>query len=82
MFIAIANQLDTIPAPLRDRMEIIMVDGYTEFEKAQIAKQHLIPRQIQSHGLNENDVTVMDGAVRMIVTYYTREYGIHSESGE
>jgi ATP-dependent Lon protease len=76
MFIATANQLDTIPPPLRDRMELIMVDGYTEFEKAQIAKQHLIPRQIKSHGLNENDVTFMDGAVRKIITNYTRESGV------
>jgi ATP-dependent Lon protease len=76
MFIATANQLDTIPPPLRDRMEIIQVDGYTEFEKLQIAKQHLIPRQIASHGLDGNDVTFIDEAVRKIIISYTRESGV------
>jgi ATP-dependent Lon protease len=76
MFIATANQLDTIPAPLRDRMEIIQVDGYTEFEKLQIAKNHLIPRQIANHGLDLNDMTFMDEAVRKIISNYTRESGV------
>lgn len=76
IFIATANQLETIPAPLRDRMEIIQVDGYTEFEKLQIAKQHLIPRQTASHGLDDNDITFMDEAVRKIITHYTRESGV------
>lgn len=76
IFIATANQLETIPAPLRDRMEIIQVDGYTEFEKLQIAKQHLIPRQIASHGLDDNDITFIDEAVRKIITHYTRESGV------
>ena len=61
-FIATANQLETIPAPLRDRMEIIQLDGYTELEKLQIGKRHLIPRQLSSHGLSDNDVTFMDEA--------------------
>ncbi len=76
IFIATANQLETIPAPLRDRMEIIQVDGYTEFEKLQIGKQHLIPRQIANHGLDDNDITFMDEAVRKIITHYTRESGV------
>jgi ATP-dependent Lon protease len=76
IFIATANQLETIPPPLRDRMEIIQVDGYTEFEKLQIAKHHLIPRQIESHGLDDNDMTFMDEAVRKIINSYTRESGV------
>ena len=76
IFIATANQLETIPAPLRDRLEIIQVDGYTEFEKLQIGKQHLIARQIASHGLDDNDITFMDEAVRKIITHYTRESGV------
>ncbi len=76
MFIATANQLETIPAPLRDRMEIIQLDGYTELEKVQIAKRHLIPRQLSQHGLNDNDMTFLDEAIRKIVTNYTREAGV------
>ena len=76
IFIATANQLETIPAPLRDRMEIIEVDGYTEFEKLQIARKHLIPRQIESHGLDVNDITFIDEAIRKVITHYTRESGV------
>ncbi|MGD8764884.1 MAG: endopeptidase La, partial [Desulfobacteraceae bacterium] len=76
VFIATANQLESIPAPLRDRLEIIQLDGYTEFEKTQIAKRHLIPRQLASHGLNENEVTFMDKATRKIIGSYTREAGV------
>jgi ATP-dependent Lon protease len=76
MFIATANQLETIPPPLRDRMEIIHVDGYTEFEKFQIAKKHLIPRQIENNGLKDNDITFMDEAIRKIISSYTRESGV------
>jgi ATP-dependent Lon protease len=57
-------------------MEVIQVDGYTEFEKLQIAKHHLIPRQIESHGLDDNDMTFMDEAVRKIINSYTRESGV------
>ena len=78
IFIATANQLGTIPPPLRDRMEIIQLDGYTEVEKVQIAKRHLIPRQIKSHGLKEDEVTFMDDAVRKIVRDYTREAGVRT----
>ncbi len=76
IFIATANQLETIPAPLRDRMEIIQLDGYTELEKNQIARRHLIPRQLNSHGLSDSDVTFMDGAVRKVIGDYTREAGV------
>ncbi len=76
IFIATANQLETIPAPLRDRMEIIQLDGYTELEKLQIAKRHLIPRQLTGHGLSDSDVTFMDDAVCKIIGDYTREAGV------
>jgi ATP-dependent Lon protease len=76
IFIATANQLETIPAPLRDRMEIIQLDGYTELEKIQIARRHLIPRQLTGHGLSDSDVTFMDGAVHKIIGDYTREAGV------
>ena len=76
IFIATINQLDSIPAALRDRLEIIQLDGYTEFEKIQIAKGHLIPRQLTSHGLIDNEMTFMDEAVRKIIGSYTREAGV------
>ncbi|MBW2411229.1 MAG: endopeptidase La [Deltaproteobacteria bacterium] len=76
VFIATANQLDTIPAPLRDRMEIIQLDGYTELEKTQIARRHLIPRQLENHGLNDNEITFMDKAIRKVIGNYTREAGV------
>jgi ATP-dependent Lon protease len=78
IFIATANQLGTIPSPLRDRMEIIQLDGYTELEKVQIAKRHLIQRQLKVHGLREDEVTFMDDAVRKIVRGYTREAGVRN----
>jgi len=78
IFIATANQLGTVPPPLRDRMEIIQLDGYTEFEKVQIAKRHLIQRQLKAHGLREDEVTFMDDAVRKIVRGYTREAGVRN----
>jgi ATP-dependent Lon protease len=76
VFIATANQLDTIPAPLRDRMEVVQLDGYTNLEKLQIAKRHLIPRQLTAHGLKDSDVTFMDEAVLKIIEDYTREAGV------
>ena len=78
IFIATANQLGSIPPPLRDRMEIIQIDGYTESEKVQIAKRHLIPRQLKAHSLKEDEVTFMDDAVRKIVQDYTREAGVRN----
>ncbi len=78
IFIATANQLDTIPGPLRDRMEIITLDGYTELEKLQIAKRHLIPRQLGAHRLREDEVTFIDEALLKIIQDYTREAGVRN----
>jgi ATP-dependent Lon protease len=78
IFITTANQLETIPAPLRDRMEIIALDGYTEYEKLQIAKRHLIPRQIRAHGLKDDEITFTDDAVRKLIQDYTREAGVRN----
>lgn len=78
IFIATANQLDTVPGPLRDRMEIIHIDGYTELEKLQIAKRHLVPRQLKAHGLREDEVTLMDDAVLKVIQDYTREAGVRN----
>ena len=76
VFIATANQLENIPAPLKDRLEIIGLDGYTDFEKTQIAHRHLIPRQLANHGLTDTEVTFMDRAIRKIISDYTREAGV------
>ncbi|MDJ0884050.1 MAG: endopeptidase La [Desulfobacterales bacterium] len=78
IFIATANQLDTIPGPLRDRMEIITLDGYTELEKLQIAKRHLIPRQLAAHRLRDDEVTFIDDAIQKIIQDYTREAGVRN----
>jgi ATP-dependent Lon protease len=78
LFIATANQLDTIPAPLRDRMEVIELPGYTFEEKMAIARQHLVPKQIKEHGITEEHVDVSDEAVLKIATAYTREAGVRN----
>jgi ATP-dependent Lon protease len=78
IFIATANQLDTIPGPLRDRMEIIQLDGYTALEKVQIAQRHLIPRQLKSHRLNNDEVTFMEDSLFKIIYDYTREAGVRN----
>jgi ATP-dependent Lon protease len=78
IFITTANQLETIPAPLRDRMEIIPLEGYTEQEKLQIAKRHLVPRQLRAHGLKEEEVTFTDDALSKLIREYTREAGVRS----
>ncbi len=78
IFIATANQLDTIPGPLRDRMEVITLDGYTELEKLQIAKRHLIPRQLAAHRLREEEITFIDDAIQKIIQDYTREAGVRN----
>src|SRR4051795_11879242 len=71
VFIATANMLDTIPGPLRDRMEIIELSGYTEEEKLQIAQRYLVPRQIERNGLKKSWLTLSDRALRVIVSDYT-----------
>ena len=78
MFITTANTLDTIPAPLRDRMEVIALAGYTEEEKLQIARRYLVPRQIERNGLKRSRIAFTDGALREIVAGYTREAGVRN----
>ncbi|MGE3465840.1 MAG: endopeptidase La, partial [Pyrinomonadaceae bacterium] len=75
-FIATANQLQPIPMPLRDRMEIIQLAGYSDREKLNIAKQYLVPRQIQENGLTEEQLTITDNAINLLSTRYTREAGV------
>ncbi|RMZ87199.1 hypothetical protein DV736_g5576, partial [Chaetothyriales sp. CBS 134916] len=78
LFIATANTLDTIPAPLLDRMETIQLPGYTTIEKRHIAKNHLIPKQIRTNGLGEGQVVLSDAVVDAIITGYTRESGVRN----
>jgi len=78
MFITTANVLDTIPGPLRDRMEILQLSGYTEEEKANIAKGYLVPRQIRENGLRDSEISFTDEALRTIIRDYTREAGVRS----
>ncbi|NNE68107.1 MAG: endopeptidase La, partial [Pyrinomonadaceae bacterium] len=75
-FIATANQLQPIPAPLRDRMEIISLAGYSDIEKLNIAKQYLVPRQIKENGLSEEQLEIKDDAINLITSRYTREAGV------
>jgi ATP-dependent Lon protease len=76
IFITTANQLETIPEPLRDRMEVLQLDGYTEYEKVRIAQAYLVPRQCQANGLEASEVTFTDEALHKIVRDYTREAGV------
>jgi ATP-dependent Lon protease len=78
MFITTANVLDTIPPPLRDRMEILEMVGYTEEEKIKIAKRYLIPRQREAHGLKARQIRISAGAVKRIIAGYTREAGLRN----
>ncbi len=78
MFITTANVLDTIPGPLRDRMEVIQLSSYTEQEKVKIAQQYLVARQIKENGLREGEIVFEDEAVRKIVHDYTREAGVRN----
>ena len=78
MFITTANVLDTIPGPLRDRMEIIQLPGYTEEEKVEIAKRYLVKRQLEANGLAEGKASVSEEAIRAIIADYTREAGVRN----
>ncbi len=78
MFVTTANTLETIPGPLRDRMEIIPLAGYTEEEKLEIAKRYLVPRQIERNGLTKSRLRISDAALRAIITDYTREAGVRN----
>ncbi|MBQ4552267.1 MAG: endopeptidase La [Clostridia bacterium] len=78
MFITTANSVETIPGPLLDRMEIIEVPSYTEEEKLQIAKKHLLHRQVTEHGLTKGSVRIGDAAMKMIIEGYTREAGVRT----
>ncbi len=76
MFVTTANTLDTVPGPLRDRMEVIQLAGYTEAEKLEIAKRYLVPRQIERNGLTRARIAFSDAGLRTIITDYTREAGV------
>jgi ATP-dependent Lon protease len=76
VFITTANMLDTIPGPLRDRMEIISLAGYTEGEKLQIASRYLVKRQMEANGIKQGQVEITEAALREIIHYYTREAGV------
>lgn len=78
MFITTANVLDTIPAPLLDRLEVVEYSGYTQDEKFQIAEKYLIPSVIQNSGLKKKEVVITDGALEMIISQYTREAGVRN----
>jgi ATP-dependent Lon protease len=78
MFIATANQLETISSPLLDRMEVIHIPGYTEREKLAIARRHLLPKQMVEHGIERNQLTVSDEALNELIRHYTREAGVRN----
>jgi ATP-dependent Lon protease len=78
MFIATANHLDPVPGPLRDRMEVIHLSGYTEEEKLEIAKRYLVPRQIKDNGISSRYVAITDEAIKTVISQYTREAGLRN----
>src|SRR5947207_15217940 len=78
MFIATANALEPMPPALRDRMEILELSGYTEDQKLHIARNYLLPKQLQANGLNKDELTVDDNALRRIARDYTREAGVRN----
>ncbi len=82
MFITTANTLETIPAPLRDRMEIIQLAGYTEEEKLKIAQRYLVPKQLRAHGLKASEISFTEDGLRTIIRDYTREAGVRNVERE
>ena len=78
MFICTANNLPSIPAPLRDRMEVIEIPGYTDFEKLQITNNYLIPKQLTNNGVSDIDIKFTSGSIRRVVNQYTREAGVRN----
>src|SRR5213075_12961 len=78
LFITTANVLDTIPGPLRDRMEIIQLAGYTHEEKRHIAKRYLVPRQIERNGLTPDKIEIKDDVIDVVIEEYTREAGVRN----
>jgi ATP-dependent Lon protease len=78
MFIATANMLDTIPGPLRDRMEVVELSSYTEDEKTVIARRHLLGKQLEEHALTKDDLEISDDALRAVIRSYTREAGVRN----
>ncbi len=78
MFVCTANNISNMPRPLLDRMEIIRISGYTEDEKVQIAKRHLLQKQVKAAGLRKKEFTISDNAIRELIRYYTREAGVRN----
>ncbi len=78
LFIATANMLDPISAPLRDRMEVIEIPGYTAYEKAKISREYLIPKQLELHGISSENMTITDSALADLISSYTREAGVRN----
>jgi ATP-dependent Lon protease len=78
LFIATANTMDTVPGPLRDRMEVIEIPGYTESDKLNIAKRYLVPRQLEANGLESKHIRFLDAALKWIIEGYTREAGVRN----
>ena len=78
MFITTANRIDRIPGPLRDRMEILEFTGYIQDEKVEIAKRHLLPKQIKEHGLKKSEIKLTDDAMKLLIDSYTREAGVRN----
>src|SRR5207253_860291 len=77
-FVATANVLHTIPAPLQDRMEVIRLSGYTELEKLEIAKRFLVKKQLETNGLSAKEIDIQESGLRMLIESYTRESGVRN----